>query len=192
MRKKLIVLTSVIIIGLGIGLVKQNFNATTANSKSQTITNTEFTTLKLTGLSDLKNRTETIVKIIGTDKYKTIDYKGAPFIITTVKIVDVIKGDKKLNEINIIQHDGDVTPKNGETLLMFLRKGVDNPDCYIPIGLGQGIYKVVPAKSNTKSSVDSLISTSDSMILEPQSIVNDDILKDLNGSYKDVRNRLAQ
>ena len=190
MKKKVIVILSVFLLALGIVSLKQNFNTKTDTSKLQSTSTTKVSSIKLSGLSELKSKSEIIVEIIGTDKCKTIDYKGATSRVTTVKVTDVIKGDKKLNEINIIQMDGEVRPENGQKLVMFLRKGVDNPDCYVPIGSTQGIYKIVPAKFNTSSKVNSANSTTGNMILEPVSVGNDDILKDLSGNYADIKNKL--
>lgn len=39
--------------------------------------------------------------------------------------------------------------KNNERLLMFLRKGIDNPDCYVPVGTSmKGIYRISENKTN--------------------------------------------
>jgi len=135
---------------------------------------------EIAGLAELKSDSDIIVEVLVTDKSKERDYKGLKAIITTLKVNHVIKGDKDIKEINILQLDWETIPKNGEKLLLFLTKGIDNPDCYIPIGAGQGIYKIVKSNSNDK------------MVIEPHSLVNNKILKDLSGDYEEVKKKLAE
>ncbi len=177
-----ILAVSAIILGL-VTILSVHYLKAPGTNTPQTV-NRWASAVKISGLSELKKKSDTIVEVIGSDKTLEIDYKGTTSFVTTVEVADIIKGDKNLKEIKLIQMSDDVTPKNGEKLLMFLRKGVDNPDCYVPVGSGQGIYKVV--KSNSKKS------TSDEQVIEPQSLVNEDILKDLKGNYKDVKSKLVE
>lgn len=61
---------------------------------------------------------------------------------------------------------------------MFLKKGTDNKDCYIPVGGGQGIYKIIENKKTNNRT------------LEAQSLYNENILNDLKGNYDDLRKSL--
>jgi len=178
----------VLLLGLGTVLLFRNLQCFEPSLETESQANNNSSVKRISGLPELKNESDTIVEIVGTDKYKVIDYKGAQSIITTVKVLSVIKGDKNLKEAKIIQLYGEMTPKNGEKLLMFLRKGIDNPDCYVPIGSGQGIYKIVQSKTKDNSSNNSL----NNMILEPQSMVNDDILKDLTGDFETIKKKLSE
>lgn len=187
-NKKGILAVSIFILALGTVFIRQNLKTSNSNIKTDVKPNISFSGKIISGLPELKSKADTIVEIIGTDNSKVFDYKGVSSTITTVTVTNVLKGDKKLNEINIIQLTGEITPENGQKLLLFLRKGIDNPDCYVPIGAGQGIYKIVQSKSK----VNSLDSNLSNMVIEPQSIVNDDILKDLSGNYEDVKKKLSE
>lgn len=67
-----------------------------------------------------------------------------------------------MKELNILQvNDVDKQIQEDEILVMFLKKGIDNTDCYVPVGTTcQGIYefsyspnsnsKTLPATSNLK------------------------------------------
>ncbi|MPQ44865.1 hypothetical protein [Clostridium tarantellae] len=131
---------------------------------------------EIPSLSVLKSNSDIIVEIIGTDIIENRDYKNVSVKISTVKILETIKGNIKENEIKILQDaDLDITPKKDEKLLMFLKKGIDNKDCYIPVGGGQGIYKIIENKKTNNRT------------LEAQSLYNENILKDLKGNYDDLK-----
>ncbi|MCR6514476.1 hypothetical protein M4I33_06235 [Clostridium sp. LY3-2] len=134
---------------------------------------------EIPSLTVLKSESDLIVEIIGTDTIENRDYKDVPVKVSTVKVSEVIKGDIKENEIKILQDaDLDITPKKDEKLLMFLKKGTDNKDCYIPVGGGQGIYKIIENKKTNNRT------------LEAQSLYNENILNDLKGNYDDLRKSL--
>ncbi|MEG2194811.1 MAG: hypothetical protein RRY11_08385 [Terrisporobacter sp.] len=99
--------------------------------------------IKIEGIEELKNNSSTIVKATGTDKNREINYKGINCIITTLTVDEVIKGDKKLKNIEIIQvRDIDSTPKENEKLLLYLREGEDNKGVFVPVGGNQGIFPI--------------------------------------------------
>lgn len=132
---------------------------------------------KIPDLNQLKEDSDIIVEVNVTNDKKMRDYKGVSAAITTVKIKEVIKGNLDTDKLNILQDtNADVTITSGQRLLMFLRKGIDNPDCYIPVGGGQGIYEI----------------NNDELKLSPQSIENENILKDLKGNYSDVKSKLKK
>jgi hypothetical protein len=126
-------------------------------------------------LTEIKSESDLIVEVEGTDKQEKRDYKGAPSIVTTLKVKEVFKGDKSLKEVKIIQIESiNTVPENGQRLVMFLRRGVDNLDCYGVVGGGQGIYKI-----ENKGAT-----------LKPQAIENKNIIKELSGNYEDVKDKL--
>ncbi|WP_027631472.1 hypothetical protein [Clostridium hydrogeniformans] len=142
-------------------------------------------------LKSLKDESDLIILCEGTNVQEKRDYKGIPSIVTTVKIKEVFKGTKDLKEVKVIQHAKlDVQPKSGEILIMFLMKGngIDNPDCYGVVGAGQGIY-VLEVQDNINSKNTSS-SNYEEAYIKPQAIKNDNILKELNGKYKDIKNKL--
>ncbi|MGL4570006.1 MAG: hypothetical protein ACRCVJ_02935 [Clostridium sp.] len=100
-------------------------------------------TIKIEGIEELKNNSSTIVKATGTNKNRETNYKGINCIITTLTVDEVIKGDKKLKNIEIIQvKDIDSTPKENEKLLLYLREGEDNKGVFVPVGGNQGIFPI--------------------------------------------------
>jgi len=140
---------------------------------------------KIDGLKELKEKGTTIVEVVGTDKYKIVDYKGIPFRVSTVKVTEVLKGDNQLSEINILQTEGldtEAPPANGEKLLMFLRDSGESVggfnSLYTPLGGSQGMYKI-KVKNNKK-------------YLEPHYMINDTILKDLSGDFNDVKIKIKK
>lgn len=136
---------------------------------------------EIPSLDKLKNDSDIIVEIVGTNRQEKVDYKGIPAVVTLVKVNEVIKGKIDSTELKIFQDSRvDIAPKDGEVLLMFLKKGIDNPDCYLPIGGGQGIYKILTDD------------TSKADVLRPQSLVNNNILNELKGKYKDVKLNLKE
>ncbi|WP_027632033.1 hypothetical protein [Clostridium hydrogeniformans] len=141
--------------------------------------------VKIKSLKELKDSSEVIAEIEVTDKQEKRDYKGIQVDIITVKVNEVIKGDIDSKELKILQDSNtDTIIKNGEKLLIFLKKGVDNPDCYVPVGGGQGLYII--ENSNNYKSINAIQNT----ILKPHSIENKDILKDLKGNYEDIKQKL--
>lgn len=145
-------------------------------------------------LTELKNAAKVIAEVEGTNKIEKINYKGLSCIVSTVRVKEIIKGDKSLKEIKVLQVENlDIPPQNGQRLLMFLSKEADefghedNPDCYGVVGAGQGIYILEDAGTGNNS----ITSSDDNITLKPQAIENKDILKELkNGSYKDIKNKL--
>jgi hypothetical protein len=182
MNKKLVLsqsAASILICSIAF-IVDKNYNVqnklTQATIKSPTA---EANYIKIPNLSELKKQSELIVEVIVTDKKEIRDYKGIPITITIANVKEVLRGNTDSKELKILQDSkADVNIKNGENLLMFLKKGVDNPDCYIPVGSGQGIYKIVKGLAK------------DGLELTPQSLVNEDILKDLKGNYSDIKSNL--
>lgn len=141
---------------------------------------------KFASLDVLKNKADIIVKAQGTSKYKLKDYGGIEMRISTLTVLEVIKGDKALKEINLIQTEGldtEKPPVNGEILLLFLNKCSDLKDTYMPMGGSQGTYDIV---STSKTTSD------ENTEIKPNSMVNEDVLKDLNGSYSDIKKKIAQ
>lgn len=180
MKRKLIVigLLSLSIL-LGISLIYTVNKNTIAKSNSKL--KFEASYKKINGLDELKKQATIIAEVEGTESYKLMDYSGITARISTVNVIDIVKGDKSLKQINIIQTEGldtEKPPVKGEKLLIFLRKSQDIKDTYIPLGGSQGTYNMVTASDNIQ--------------LKPNSMVNNDILRDLNGKYSDVKKKLAQ
>ncbi|WP_040210387.1 hypothetical protein [Clostridium polynesiense] len=147
-------------------------------------TATKASILKIKNLQELKNSSDLIAEITVTDKQEKRDYKEIQVDVITVKINEIIKGKTDLKELKILQDSSaDTIIQNGQNLLIFLKKGIDNPDCYVPVGGGQGIYIIENTNSNLKSS--NSITT-----LKPQSLENKEILKDLTGNYNDIKQTL--
>ncbi|WP_294188677.1 hypothetical protein [uncultured Clostridium sp.] len=72
---------------------------------------------------------------------------------------------------------------------MFLRKGIDNPDCYVPVGTSmQGIYRISENKTNRQSYS---LNDSTTTILEPydSSFTNKNIMNDLSINYKNFKSK---
>jgi|GEM_PF-6335346 len=182
MHKKTILALSITLVLLGsIGFViYENPKILTQSALVKTkSTKSRASYVKISGLPQLKNDSEIIVEATVTNKQETRDYKGVPVSITSVEVKDVLKGTTDSKELKILQDaQADVTLKAGQTLLMFLKKGVDNPDCYVSIGGGQGIYQISKNKKNNE------------LELSPQSLVNENIIKDLKGNYSDIKAKL--
>ena len=143
-------------------------------------------------LTELKNKAKVIAEVEGTGKIEKRDYKGLPCTISTVKVKEILKGDKSLKEIKILQVENvDTPPQNGQKLLIFLSKDTDeygnedNPDCYGVVGAGQGIYIL---DDSTTKGINSAVKSEG--IVKPQAIENKDILKELSGKYEDIKNKL--
>lgn len=190
-KKKMYLLGSLVIVSggllLGLYAISSEKVENKVENKIENKVLKDGSITKIQDLGQLKKDSNIIVEVIGTNENRVIDYKGVSCIITKVRVTDVIKGDKELKELNIIQVENvDVPPVDGEKLLMFLGKGKDNEGCYFPVGAGQGIYKI-STETNTQPTKKAL--TIDEKI-EPQSIVNDSILNDLKGNYKDIKEKL--
>jgi len=162
-------------------------------NQNKSITKLDASYQKISGLEELKQRSDIIAEVQGTENYKFIDYSGIKLRITTVKVIEIIKGDKSLKEINIAQTEGldtEKPPQNSENLLIFLRKSPDINDTYIPLGGSQGTYDIV--ERNSGKSISSVDSKNNSTIeLKPNSIVNENIIKDLKENYSDIKKNLA-
>lgn len=140
---------------------------------------------KIHGLAELKKQADIIAEVQGTEHYRFYDYAGIKMRITTVNVIDIIKGDKTLKELDIIQTEGldtEKPPTNGEHLLIFLRKSSDINNTYIPLGGSQGTYDIVKSSKNG----------TDDYQLKPNSMVNDEIIKDLNGKYSDIKKKITE
>ncbi|AAO36033.1 hypothetical protein K144313037_13150 [Clostridium tetani] len=157
--------------------------------------------MEIDGLKELKAKSDIIVEVEGTDKFELIDYKGIKMRKTTVKILDVMKGNPTLKEITVVQTEGlesEEPPMKNEKLLMFLRKGIDITDSYVPIGGNQGIYKIITKKtkknSMTPKKLPHLNAPKDDAIkiVTPTSLINNKILRDLNGNYDDIKKKLIE
>ena len=194
MKKNLI--SSILIVCFIIGCI----NARTITNKVKDFVNKNIIpTHKMTasyefisGLDELVKSADTIVEAEGTNKYELIDYKGITMRKTTVKVLDVIKGDKQLKELKFLQTEGikeEKPPVKGEKLLMFLRKGIDNPDSYVTFGGSQGIYNIVPSNS-IKAGTDK--NDNANKHIEPSLMVNKKILQDLSGSYDEIKKKLSK
>jgi hypothetical protein len=154
----------------------------------------------ITSLDQLKNMADIIVKVQGTSKYKLKDYGGITFRISTLTVIDVIKGDKALKEINLIQTEGldtEKPPVNGENLLMFLKKTPNIKDVYMPINGSEGTYDIVTTTPNnlntSKSKASNNQPTSDENTeIKPNSVVNENVLKDLKGSYSEIKKKIEK
>lgn len=180
MKKYILIIIAISAIA-GLIFIIGNLNATPTQEKILS----DGSIMKINGLDELKSNSSTIVQVVGTSNNRKIDYKDIDCMVTKVIVEDVIKGDKNLKEIEILQVAGvDVAPRDGEHLLMFLRDGEDNKGLFVPVGAGQGIYRI-----NITSSENPL-NTLDNGYLEPQSIENKYILKDLTGSYASIKNKL--
>lgn len=146
---------------------------------------------EVSSLDQLKTDANIIVEAIGTDIVEERDYKGINVKVSIIKVSEVIKGDIKETELKILQDaETDTIPKKNERLLMFLKKGIDNKDCYIPVGGDQGIYRVVENKQSEQNNVRLASTNSSNFILEARSLQNDKILKDLKGDYEQVKKML--
>jgi len=180
MKKALISSSLILCIAIS-GCSLSNSTGKTTNKPKATY-EASYPTIK--GLDELKKESTTIVEVVGTDKYKIVDDKGIEGRVTTVKVTDVLKGDKNLTEINIIQAEGmdtEVPPANGEKLLMFLRNGVPVGEfkmLYVPLGGTQGIYKI-KVKDNKK-------------YFDYHCMKNSSILKELSGNYEDVKLKIKK
>lgn len=191
-----IILTAIVTAGVSF---KMNVNSTKTAATKNTETKAKMSASYkyISGLEELKNSADTIIEAEGTDQYELIDYKGVTHRKTIVKVLDVIKGDKQLKEIKFLQTEGlegDEPPVKGEKMLMFLRKGVDNPDSYVTFGGTQGIYKIVES-NNTIQSIDGSSTNKNNKVnkqIKAHSMINDKILKDLNGNYDDVKKKLSE
>jgi len=156
------------------------FKLSTAGTKVKPIMKSSASYTKINGLDELKQLSSTIVEIVGTGKYKIVDYKGIPMRVSTLKVTEVLKGNNQLTEISIMQTEGletETPPAKGEKLLLFLRDSREPEgqfkSCYVPLGGGQGMYKI-KVKDNKKH-------------LEVHCMKNDVILKDLSGDYDEVK-----
>ena len=187
MKKKKIILSLLIASCICIGSII--FYSNHSNTKLVQVNQIELvktakgSIIQIKSLTELKNKAKVIVEVEGTGNIEKRDYKGLPCTISTVKVKEVLKGDRSLKEIKILQVENlDTPPQNGQKLLMFLSKDTDesghedNPDCYGVVGAGQGIYKI--ENTNSKST------------LKPQATENEDILKELSGNYEDVKSKL--
>ncbi len=58
---------------------------------------------------------------------------------------------------------------------------------YISLGGSQGTYDIV-----NNSKLKNQINAEENIELKPNSMVNDDILKDLSGNYADIKKKLAE
>lgn len=152
--------------------------------------------IEINGLKELKKKSDIIVEVEGTNEFELIDYKGITMRKTTLKVLDVIKGDPNLKEIKVAQTEGiesEEPPMKNEKLLMFLKKGVDITDSYVPIGGNQGIYRIITKKTKKNSLTPrNIVSDDSTKIIRPTSLINNKILKDLNGNYTDIKNDLAK
>ena len=164
---------AIIIIAVLFGIYEYKKYVRDSNESIKTVTNGTITKIK--DLSELKSKSDLIAEVTGTDKYKIIDYKGMKARISTVKVNEVFKGSIESGEINIIQiEDLDVMVENNQKLLLFLRKDRENmkENPYAVVGTGQGIY-IIDQHGKIK----------------PQSINNENIMKELSGSYDKVKER---
>lgn len=196
-KKKILFVLAVVFIASG--LIYKNkssqdiVNNPTVEAESLTVENKTSQALydEVSSLDQLKTDADIIVEAIGTDIVEERDYKGINVKVSIIKVSEVIKGDIKETELKILQDaETDTIPKKNERLLMFLKKGIDNKDCYIPVGGGQGIYRVVENKQSEQNNVRLASTNSSNFILEPQSLQNDKILKDLKGDYEQVKKML--
>jgi len=200
MNKKKIIISILIITCICIGSATFYQNKSTA--KQLQVNQNKIESIEITGkgeakitlikdLTEIKSKSDLIVEVEGTDKQEKRDYKGVLSIVTTLKVKEVFKGDKSLKEVKIIQIESiNTMPENGQKLVMFLKRGIDNPDCYAVIGNGQGIYKIENTGNKTTNSISKDGNTVQSAILKPQAIENKNILKELSGNYEDVKNKL--
>ncbi len=153
----------------------------------------------ISGLDELKGKSDIIVEAESTGKYEFVDYKGVKMRKTTIKVLDVVKGDNKSKELKILQSEnveGEEPLDKGEKVLIFLRKGIDFTDSYVPVGGSQGIYKIEQHNTTTQSLTESKIVSDNkgnnvNKNLQPHSLVNKKILKDLSGNYDDIKKKLA-
>lgn len=198
MRKKfavILALTGIIVTGIAISSLSTSKAETYKIVKSKPKASASY--IEIDGLKELKEKSDTIVEVEGTDEFELIDYKGVKMRKTTVKVSDVMKGDSNLKEIRVVQTEGlesEAPPMKNEKLLMFLKRGVDITDSYVPIGGNQGIYRIV-TKNTKKNNLTprSLTPNDDSIkIIRPTSLINNKILKDLNGNYNDIKHNLAK
>lgn len=182
MKKKLI--SGILLVSLVMSVVGCNKALDSASKNNETKPKIVASYEQISGLKELKDRADTIVEAEGTDNYELVDYKGIKMRKTVIKVIDVIKGDKQLKELKFLQSEGvkgEEPIAKGEKVLMFLKKGVDNPDSYITFGGTQGIYKIVESTSKSNSVTKHL---------EPHSMVNNKILKELNDNYYDLKEKL--
>ncbi|NMM65868.1 hypothetical protein HBE96_25150 [Clostridium sp. P21] len=201
-KKKVIVITTLLLAaGIGCLSLTSKFNVKNVQANQSNQISQDASYKKIHGVKELKSKSNLIAEVEGTNKYKIIDDKGIKFRVTTVKVQEVIKGDKQLKEFSIIQTEGLSTekpPQNGEKLLMFLRKSLNMENTYIPLGGSQGTYDITtitnPSKSSTNNieSMNNTQNKDENKKLIPNEMVNDEILKDLSGNYSDIKKNLAQ
>jgi len=185
MKNKKIVVNISIILGICICLVCtvlyiNNFNKVSNESSFSDPTKILADIYQFKDLNEIKSNSDLIAEVEGTNIQETREYKGTDAIITTVKVKEVFKGDKSIKNVKVIQmKDYDVPPKKGEKLVVFLSKGIDNPDCYSVRGAGQGIYRIINSKSNKE-------------VIKSQSMANKSILKELGEDYENAKKKLSE
>ncbi|MDT8719712.1 hypothetical protein IAI10_24055 [Clostridium sp. 19966] len=163
---------------IGIVIVHFNYNKNMNNqSIGASAKKVNKSVKSINGLSELKNTATTILEATPTGETETRDYNGLPAIISKLTVINVFKGKKDLKNIKILQiQEFDKKVEQNHKLLLFLREGIDNPDCYVVIGdTSQGIYEIISNGSeNTVKAFDEANS-------------NNSILKDLSGNYENLK-----
>lgn len=128
-----------------------NASSSTNNSQTEDIT---ITKTKLNSFDELKNQSDLIIEVTGTNKFEEMKTNYIAYELCTVNINEVIKGSYTSNDIKVLL-DIDVDPllKSEEKYLLFLRKvTTTTSEYYTPLGYGQGIYKILTDSSNSSSS----------------------------------------
>lgn len=143
---------------------------------------------KIKNLSELKKHSDVIAEVTVNDiKEEKYDNK-LPIIISEVTVTNSIKGAEKGQVLKIIQYKNlEKVISNGENLLMFLRKGQNNPDSYVPIGTTvQGIYEIIKDESTNKSMFTGKFK--DTIKQYDDTIINEELLKEVSENYINLKN----
>lgn len=127
-------------------------NQTTDDSFALEEANSSHT--RMTSFADLKSQSDLIVEVTGTDKYEEKKSDYIAFNLCTVNVKEAIKGTVSTSNLQVLLDiDIDPLPEANNTYLMFLKKETSGSNTYyIPVGYGQGIYKLTNGSSTSNSS----------------------------------------